>query len=174
MGHFSGRINEELIHRLVPDVANSIFMTCGPGAMMEAMKELLASLGVPKTQIRYEAFEAAVAMSKEETVPSAKPARKPAALLAMRTAASGGVQLTLQQSGLTVAAGGNQSLLEVAEAAGVEIPSSCRAGVCLTCRTRLLQGEVECSSDSLDDDDRAEGYILPCISYAKGHCILDA
>ena len=174
IGHYSGRINEDLIRKLVPDIANSIYLTCGPGAMMEAMKQLLASLGVPQPQIRYEAFEAAVAMSKEETVPSAKPARKPAAPLPMPAPASGGMQLTLQQSGLTVAVGGSQSLLEAAEAAGVDIPSSCRAGVCLTCRTRLLQGEVDCSSDSLDDDDRTAGYILPCVSYAKGNCVLEA
>ncbi len=171
---YSGRINADLIRNLVPDPANTIFMTCGPAAMMQAMKDLLEALGVPKSQIRYEAFEAAVAMSKEETVPSVRPARRPPAPLRMPAAASGGVQLTLQQSGVTVAVAGNQSLLEAAEAAGVEIPSSCRAGVCLTCRTRLLQGQVECSSDSLDDSDRSEGYILPCISYAKGHCVLDA
>jgi len=174
IAHFSGRINADLIGKLVPDIASTIFMTCGPGPMMEGMKELLASLGVPKDQIRYEAFEAAIATSKEETVPGVRPARKAAAPLPMPAAAGNGAQLTLQQSGITVAVGGGQSLLEAAEAGGVELPSSCRAGVCLTCRTRLLQGEVDCDSDSLDADDRAAGYILPCIAYAKGHCVLDA
>ncbi len=86
----------------------------------------------------------------------------------------GGAQLTLQKSAVTVGVTADQSLLEAVEGAGVAIDSSCRAGVCLTCRTRLLSGEVECSSDSLDDEDRAAGYILPCVSYAKGNCILDA
>jgi ferredoxin-NADP reductase len=174
IGRFAGRINEDLLRKLVPDVANTIFMICGPGAMMEAMKELLSSLGVPPGQIRYEAFEAAIATSKEETVPGVKPARPTPAPAPAPAATGDGPQLTLQKSGVTVSVGAAQSLLEAAEAAGVSIDSSCRAGVCLTCRTRLLSGNVDCSSDSLDDDDRAAGYILPCISYAKGNCVLDA
>lgn len=171
VGRFGGRINGTLIAKLVPDAANSIFMICGPGPMMEAMRQLLASLGVPQAQVRYEAFEAAIAISKEETVPGAGPARAAAPAPA---AARGGAQLTLEKSAVTVGVTAGESLLEAIEGAGVAIDSSCRAGVCLTCRTRLLGGEVECSSDSLDDEDRAAGYILPCVSYAKGNCTLDA
>ena len=166
--HFSGRINEAVLRKLVPDVANSIFMICGPSPMMEGMQRLLAGLGVPPAQVRVEAFEAAVAMSKEE---------KPAAASRQGTglaAAGGGARLTLRQSGVTVAVTADETLLDAAEAAGAAIPSSCRAGVCMTCRTRLLQGQVDCSSDSLEEDDRTDGYILPCVAWAKGDCTLDA
>jgi ferredoxin-NADP reductase len=171
IGHFTGHINEAFIRKFVPEVTSSIFMICGPGRMMEAMKQLLASLAVPPPQVRYEAFEAAIAMAKEEPGVG----RAPGAPLRHPTAARAGAghRLTLRQSGVTVPVPRDQSLLEAAEAAGASIPTSCRAGVCLTCRTRLLEGNVECSSDSLDDDDRASGYILPCVSWAKGDCVLD-
>ena len=173
IGHFTGHINEVLIRKIVPEITSPIFMICGPGRMMDAMKELLGSLGVPPPQIRFEAFEAAIAMAKDE--PRAAP--KPSPVLRHPTAAAsstGAPSLTLQQTGVTVQVPRDQSLLEVAEMAGASIPSSCRAGVCMTCRTRLLEGEVSCDSDSLDEEDRASGYILPCVSWAKGDCALDA
>lgn len=175
IARFSGRINEALLRKVVPDITNSIYMICGPAAMMNAMRELLASIGVPAPQIRYEAFEAAVAMSKEDS-PAAAPKRAPAKAAAAQPAAApagGGLRLVLRQSGVTVDVGPQQTLLEAAEAGGVEIASSCRAGVCMTCRTCLVEGEVDCDADSLDEDDRANGFILPCVAYAKGNCVLD-
>lgn len=172
---FSGRVNETLIRKLVPDTANTIFMTCGPGPMMEGMKQLLTELGVPEAQIRYEAFEAAVAMSKEDRpAPSPTGAVAHAAPAAQAAASGDGPRLTLCQTGVTVVLGPQQTLLEAAEAAGAAIPSSCRSGVCMTCRTRLVNGEVDCSSDMLDEDDRAEGFILPCVASARGDCTLEA
>lgn len=172
IGRFTGHINEALLRKVVPEIMGTIFMICGPGRMMEAMKELLGSLGVPQSQVRYEAFEAAIAMAKDE--PAAAP-RAPAVLRHPAARATGaGQTLTLRQTGVTVPLSPDQSLLEAAEAAGAGIPSSCRAGVCLTCRTRLLDGNVSCDSDSLDEEDRASGYILPCVSWAKGNCTLDA
>ncbi len=169
---FSGRVNAAVIRRLVPDIVNSIFMICGPDAMMDGMRQLLAALGVPDGQIRFEAFAAAVAMSKEEGAP----AQRAAAAARPRAAAArgGGSTLTLRQTGATVTIEAGQTLLDAAEGAGAAIESSCRAGVCMTCRTRLLAGEVDCDSDSLDDDDRAAGFILPCVAVAKGNCELDA
>ncbi len=164
----AGRVTESVVRRLVPDPGNTIFMICGPAPMMGAMRGLLSALGVPSSQVRFEAFEAAIAMSREDGAP----ARGGAAAGAARAGA--GPALALRRTGVTVTVAPEQTLLDAAEAGGAEIPSSCRAGVCMTCRTRLLEGEVECSSDSLDDDDRAEGYVLPCVSWAKGDCALDA
>jgi len=172
IGRFTGHIDEALLRKLVPEITSSIFMICGPARLMEAMKQLLGSLGVPPPQIRYEAFEAAVAMAKDEPAAprgASQVLRHPAA-----AAAGPGNQLTLHQTGVTVPIGHNQSLLEAAEGAGAPIPNSCRAGVCLTCRTRLLDGNVSCDSESLDEEDRASGYVLPCVSWAKGNCVLDA
>ncbi len=68
----------------------------------------------------------------------------------------------------------SSTLLDAAESAGVAISSSCRAGVCQSCRTRLLEGEADCRSDLLDPDDRAAGFILPCVSWPTADCVLEA
>lgn len=65
----------------------------------------------------------------------------------------------------------SHSLLDLAEAAGLEPDFSCRAGVCGTCSTRLLSGEVEYFDDPLDDP--PDGEILLCCSRPRGPVVLD-
>ena len=183
--YHAGFVNEGLLRSVVPDIANSIYMLCGPGPMMDAMKKLLASLAVPESQVRWEEFNAAIALSKEP-VPRHDHAHAPAAAVATaggrgtggtpppRTGGKEGYVVTLQRSGLTAPAQRSQTILEAVEEAGGSLTTSCRAGICLACRTRLLDGDAHCDSESLDDRDRADGYILPCVSYAKSDCVLEA
>jgi ferredoxin len=67
-----------------------------------------------------------------------------------------------------------QTLLDVAESHGLDIPSLCRAGVCGTCRTRVVDGEVDCSSATLDAADREAGYVLACVASPRGDCAIEA
>ena len=69
-----------------------------------------------------------------------------------------------------------ESLLEIAEAAGVEIPSSCQSGSCGTCRQKLVEGEVtyDGEPDALEDEDREAGYILTCIGHPVGRVVIEA
>lgn len=56
-----------------------------------------------------------------------------------------------------------RSVLDGARAAGVELPSSCEAGSCSTCRARLTAGRVQLVNNlALDDDELAQGYVLAC------------
>lgn len=55
------------------------------------------------------------------------------------------------------------TVLGAAHAAGVHLPSSCEAGICSTCRARLVSGDVTLLNDmGLDDAERAAGYVLAC------------
>ncbi len=167
----TGRIDVAKILAHVADPAGSIFMICGPEPMIEAMRRLLGQLGVPPAQVRSEAFAAAAAAA-------AAPAPAPEPIQAVAAAAEGGpgarFTLRLVASGRTATTSHRETLLEAAEAAGADIPSACRAGVCGTCRTRLMDGRVECQGDALDERDRQDGYILPCVARARGDCALEA
>jgi ferredoxin-NADP reductase len=182
----SGRVDADLLSSFVPDPRNPIYMLCGPGPMIDSMKGLLQGLGVAASQIHSEAFEPASAAAAT-TAAAMEVARTAAAVAASGHAAhasrvsggsgrseAGANRLTLARCGKSVAILAGQSLLEAAEAAGVEIPSLCRAGACGTCRTRLVKGQVEGDSSVLDEEDREAGYILPCVVSAKGDCVLDA
>ena len=63
---------------------------------------------------------------------------------------------------------GEESILDAAARAGLDLPFSCRAGVCSTCRTKLLRGEVELAQNyALEDWELAQGFILACQAHAK-------
>ncbi|MFN8061639.1 MAG: 2Fe-2S iron-sulfur cluster-binding protein [Vicinamibacterales bacterium] len=162
---YPGRIDEALITAAVPNIAHAIALLCGPQSMIDDVTALLRRLGVPAGQIRSELFEAAVAASvrtrSEEGV--ATPA-----------AAAEAFQVRATRCGRTISVQGGQTLLDAAESHGVEIPSICRAGVCGTCRTKVVEGNVACTSDLLDEDDRAEGYVLACVAAVRGDCAIEA
>jgi ferredoxin-NADP reductase len=164
---YPGRIDSALIRATLPDVAHSICFICGPSPMIDEMKALLASMNVPAGQIRHEVFQAAVAASaaREEA---------PAPPIETARSSSGRHTVVCARSGQTIAIGAGQTLLEAAESAGIALESLCRAGICGTCRTRVTEGDVECASDALSEDERADGFVLACVARARSNCTIDA
>ncbi len=62
----------------------------------------------------------------------------------------------------------NKTILEVALAAGVPLPSSCCAGVCTTCAAQILSGEVDQSEGlGISPDAQTQGYALLCVAYPR-------
>jgi ferredoxin-NADP reductase len=159
----TGRIDLPMIRQYVPHAEHTIFCICGPAAMIADTEQLLRQAGVPEGQIRFERFDTTAA-----AVVLNAPAPQPAA------AGQGAYTIRFATSGRTVSAPASGTLLETAEADGIPIPSSCRSGVCQSCRTRVIDGAVECRSDILDPEDRAAGFILPCVSWPTGDCVLEA
>ena len=142
-----------------PDEITAFFI-CGPGPMMDAAEEALQAVGVAHEKIFVERFTAG----------------RPSAALAAQMQA-----LQSQAQGLTMlvtldgrkrrvpfdAAAGN--ILDSARVAGLPAPYACKAGVCATCRARVVSGEVEMAARyGLSDQEVASGYVLTCQSVPKG------
>ncbi len=160
-----GRITREMIAEHLGSMTDSTFFICGPKAFMQKAYEILSSLGVDRAQILQESFGGppvvfTAALPQIDTVDSD------------RTTAP---VVEFVRSGKRCEVKNGRSLLETAESNGIAIPSSCRQGQCGTCATRLISGNVEMDvQDGLDDDLKAEGYVLTCVGRARGNVKLDA
>lgn len=112
---------------------------CGPQGMIESVVQAARDLGWADTRVHYEAFAAP----------------EPGNPFVARLAATG----------TEIAVDGETSLLEALEAQGVEVPNSCRGGVCGQCKTPVTEGRVEHRDAFLDDEERQRhDCIMPCVS----------
>ena len=81
----------------------------------------------------------------------------------------------IRPGGLAFDCDSGQTLLQAADAAGIELPSSCRNGTCRTCLCRLVSGEIRYRIEwpGVSVDEKAEGWILPCVAEPLGDVVLD-
>lgn len=86
-----------------------------------------------------------------------------------------GPTITLQPQAWVFAVDVRQTILRSAEAEGVELPSSCRNGTCRTCMCLARQGAVQYRIEwpGLSAEEKAEGWILPCVAYPVSDLVLE-
>jgi uncharacterized protein len=132
-GVSAGRVDINALKRVLP-FDDYDFYLCGPESFMRDIYEGLRGLSVADERIRFEAFGPA-------TVKRTAAIATEAAWAATPDTTS--VPVTFTRSARTVPwSPRDGSLLELAEAQGIAAPSSCRSGMCGTCSTRLLSGQV--------------------------------
>ena len=160
---YNGRLDANKVRELssaffAPADLSECFI-CGPGDMAGEVSAALAGLGVPADRIRIEHFAAGAA---------AQPPARPAAA---ETGAPGLAQVTVTLDGRRRSFAmrlEEETVLDAAERAGLDLPFSCRSGVCSTCRTKVVRGEVEMAQNyALEDWELAQGYVLACQSRCK-------
>jgi ferredoxin len=139
---------------------------CGPAAFMDDISAGLASVGIAPSRVHTEPFGPAPSITPGI---AAAPARRP-------HPPSGppgeGPTIEFARSDLTIAWNSSYgNLLEFAEACDVPVRWSCRTGVCQTCETTLIAGDVSYDPEPLEP--AAEGCALICCSQPRGHVVLD-
>jgi ferredoxin len=83
-------------------------------------------------------------------------------------------QLWLAPQGTPICARADQSLLQAAAEAGIELLASCRNGSCRACMRRLISGQViyRIEWPGLSREERLQGFILPCVAYPNSDLVL--
>lgn len=67
-----------------------------------------------------------------------------------------------------------ESILDLAEANGIKIDTDCLAGICGTCKVRMLSGKVDMDvEDGLDNEDIEQNMILPCVAIPLTDVVLE-
>jgi ferredoxin len=67
------------------------------------------------------------------------------------------------------------NLLDFAEAKGIQMESNCRIGVCGSCKVKLISGKVVMESeDALEEKEREQNLILPCVAVPQTDLVIDA
>lgn len=154
---FNGRLDqarvETVLETLVDPAQVDAAFICGPGPMMDAAEAALKRAGVDPEVIMVERFSAGrPAGDAVERVADIVPANRVE------------MQIVVDGRRRTVAfdpALGN--ILDSARAAGLPAPYACKAGVCATCRAKLISGEVQMAANyGLSKAEVEAGYILTC------------
>lgn len=85
------------------------------------------------------------------------------------------VTFDLDGETVTTEVAADEYLLDGAEASGLELPYSCRNGMCTSCAGELVEGEVDASeATGLSADEEDDGYVLLCSSYPRDDCEIRA
>lgn len=159
-GRLDNRKGAELNRRLIDLSSYDEYFICGPESMISEISRGLRSVGASEAQIHYELFAA-----------SAEDAGNVIAKHQGRVAAYGGkvsrVKIVIdgRSSRFNVNSDG-ENLLAAGINQGLDLPYSCKGGVCSTCKARLVSGEVDMDiNHGLTREEIEQGFILTCQSH---------
>jgi len=153
----NGRLDKdkviELGARLFDPRALDAFYVCGPGSMLNDVRDGLLELAVPRERIHMERFASGIARTTRSAPATPGVGRESVRVTVL---ADGRRRSFAMQAG-------EVTVLEAAESAGLQLPYSCRAGVCSTCRVKLTRGSVTMTSNyALEPWEVEQGFMLCC------------
>ena len=154
----SGRLTQaklgEFLGPLIqPQQLDHVFV-CGPHGFNDEADAALLAAGVPAEHIHIERFGVPVDASGGAAKPAAQPGDAPQAIVQIiRDGLSREIEFRTEHG----------NVLDAAAAAGLEVPYSCKSGVCCTCRAKLIEGKVRMDRNfALEPHEVAAGFVLTC------------
>ncbi|MBP6562775.1 MAG: 2Fe-2S iron-sulfur cluster binding domain-containing protein [Neisseriaceae bacterium] len=161
-GRIDGVKINALVAALLPAASMDEVFICGPEAMIDATEAALVALNVPPERIYSERFNTDSAMHTRNTVRfNSGEAEAEVVRDIHLTVVLDGVRHELKVSE-------QEHLLDAALNLGLDLPYSCKAGVCCTCRAKVVAGEVSMDKNyTLEADEVAQGFVLSCQARAQ-------
>jgi ring-1,2-phenylacetyl-CoA epoxidase subunit PaaE len=148
-----------LLFDKVLEVHADEFFICGPEEMLFTVKDFLQQHSVDEKKIHFELFSTEESKKPKIKIQKSDNEKKD---LSKITARLDGIifDFDVEKDG--------EAIIDSALEQGIELPYSCKGGVCSTCKAKLLEGEVEMDAHySLEPEEIEQGYILACQSHPK-------
>ena len=141
----------QLLARHINLLSADEYFICGPGPMMENVKNMLEESRVAKEKKHIDYFTSVIdAVEKAEISGNAN-------VKASITVIQYGVETEFKLETKSI------SILDAAMEAGVDAPFSCKGAACCTCRAKVLEGKVRMDANfALTEAEVAEGFVLTC------------
>ncbi|MET4000048.1 ferredoxin--NADP reductase [Marinobacterium sp. MBR-109] len=151
-----GRPTVSLLKRLSRGYENAQAFICGPGPYMDAAEQALQDLNLPAENIHVERF---VSLPSEES----RNEEQQAVLTESAEVDQAQISIELDGQHYELQCQGDETILDAAEKAGIDLPYSCMAGMCASCMCEVTEGEVKLlHNDVLDERDLSRGLTLTC------------
>jgi len=161
----TGYLSLPILKSIAPDFAQREIFCCGPEPYMAAVRAMLHDAAFDMTHYHEESFS-----FERQGVSLAEVEAKAAAT----AAPAGSFKIEYTRSGRIIDCGPDQFILDAARAAGMRLPFSCTKGMCGTCKTKKLSGEVLMKhGGGIRQREIDAGMILPCCSKPLSNVTLE-
>jgi len=154
-----GRLSRQVLELVVPDLAERAVLCCGPDGYRATVRGVLGETGFDLARYHEESFSFDL------------PEEAPAAAV---EGADRSFTISFARSGRSIACDADTTVLAAARAAGMRLPFSCAKGVCGTCKTKLVSGQVDMRhGGGIRQREIDQGIALLCCSRPLGDLVLD-
>ena len=159
-GHLDNRKGGALNQRLINIKGYDEFFLCGPEAMISEVSRGLRGEGITEDKIHFELFAASAENARKAIERHHARVQEYEGMVSDVSILSDGREYTFKLST------DGENILDAGLRNGVDLPFSCKGGVCATCKARLLEGEVDMDlNQALRPEEIEKGYILTCQSH---------
>jgi ferredoxin-NADP reductase len=165
-----GFLNVEMLRLLAPDLAERVVFCCGPAPYMAAVRRFLGEAGFGMQNYHEESFSFEDLTMKEFSARGQTDEAEPGAAPATKT-----YSVEFVRSGRTFTCAEDEYVLDAAYEAGLAPPSSCGQGMCGTCKTTMISGNVDMQHNGgIRPREIARNKVLICCSKPLSDLTIDA
>ena len=165
-----GRLTLDMLSEACPDFLQRTVFTCGPAGYMAAVRAMLETVGFDMTRYHQESFSFETLSRDEPHVARAVEDAEPI----VQGVPQQGFRVHFSKSGITVDCAPDETVLSAARKGGMRLPSSCRQGVCGTCKSKVASGTVDMkAAGGIRQREIDQGMALLCCSRPTSDLVID-